>query len=77
MSGRVDETLIYIRERGAARECWHPAFAEPLPGDLYRVSRTDADRPLEFTPGAIVRCEMRTFPDGSEALAAIAAADSV
>ena len=65
------ETLIHIRERGAIPERWRPADGAEVGPDTYRVSQVPADRPLEFGVGDLVRCEMRAFPDGSEALLAI------
>ena len=65
------ETLIYIRERDVTPECWWPADATAVAPGTYKVSRVPPDRPLEFGVGDLVRCEMRAFPDGSEALLAI------
>lgn len=71
MSAGPDETLIYIRERGASPDRWCPARAAAVSGDVYRVIGIPADPPLEFQIGDLVRCAQRAFPDGSEALLAI------
>jgi hypothetical protein len=72
----VDEALIYLRELEGSPDRWHPAFAVPLGGDLYRIARLTTDRPLEFNAGDGVRCEMRTFPDGTDALFAVERAEA-
>ena len=66
------EILIYIRECDSPADCWCPAYAAPLGGDDYRVSSTPPEKSLEFGMGDVVRCERQTFPDGSEALVAVA-----
>ena len=71
----AEETLIYIREMGDSPDRWHPAFAVPLGGELYRIARLTTDRPLEFKAGEAVRSEMRTFPDGADARFAIERAE--
>jgi hypothetical protein len=72
----AEETLIYIREMGGAPDRWHPAFAVPLGGELYRIARLTTAQTLEFKAGEAVRCEMRTFPDGADARFAIERAEA-
>src|SRR5262245_25220250 len=70
----VTETLIYIRIKGHQAECWAPAGAVKVSEDIYRVSSIVGDETLEFAVGELVRCEQKCFPDGSEAIAAVAPA---
>jgi hypothetical protein len=68
----VSETLLYIREAGAPADRWCPAEGVQVRDDVYRVTRIPEAPALEFAIGDHVRCATRGFPDGSEALLAIA-----
>ncbi len=68
------ETLIYLRITGREVDCWTPAMAIHLSHDVYRVTQVLGEERTEFKAGETVRCEMRGFPDGSEALCAVATA---
>lgn len=68
--------LIYVRERQASHDRWHPVSAAALGDDLFRIVRAHTDHPLEFAVGDTVRCERRTFPDGAEGWLAIAKSET-
>jgi hypothetical protein len=70
----VADSLIYIRERDKQPDCWHPARAVPIAEGVYRITSVPPEVPLEFGVGDRVVCSQRAFPDGSEALLALAAA---
>lgn len=72
--GAPGETLIYIRIKGKQPECWAPAGAVRMSGNICRVVSIVGKEELEFRVGDLVRCEDRCFPDGSEATVAVAAA---
>ncbi|MEK7284034.1 MAG: hypothetical protein AAB249_09500 [Acidobacteriota bacterium] len=72
--GATGETLIYIRIKGQQPECWAPAGAVRMSGNICRVVSIVGKEDLEFRVGDLVRCEDRCFPDGSEATVAVAAA---
>ena len=63
---------IYMPLLDEGVETWRPVDATPLSGDTYRVdSALPDDEEWAFPPGAIVRCEQRTFYDGELGLTAI------
>ena len=71
------ETLIYIRVKDRQPEYWAPAGAVPISQTTYRVSSIVGGDTLEFGIGELVRCENRCFPDGSEAMVAVAPAEPI
>jgi hypothetical protein len=70
----LSETLIYIRGVGKDPVQWSPARAVPISGGLYRITDVPAGEALEFGVGDVVKGQMSMFPDGSEALLAVARA---
>jgi hypothetical protein len=70
----LSETLIYIRSVAKDPVQWSPAAAVPISGNIYRITSVPAGESLEFRVGDMVMGQMGTFPDGSEALLAVARA---
>ncbi len=51
---------IYLPEE--AVDCWFPARAEHVSGDVYRLIDPSPEDPvLEFKQGDLVRCRMQAF----------------
>jgi hypothetical protein len=64
-------TTIYMPLMNEGVEVWRPVEAEPLGGEMYRI--TGAQPPEEewaFAPGRVVRCAARQL-SGGECLVAI------
>jgi hypothetical protein len=64
---------IYIPLRNEGTNVWRPVQAERLDDGSYRVlGPVPSGEEWSFSPGAVVRCEQRTFQTGGERLVAIA-----
>lgn len=67
---------IYMPLLNEGVDVWRPIEATPLPSDLYRVEgEIPEDEEWAFAPGALVRCEWRTFAGGERGLTATGLAD--
>ena len=65
---------VYMPLLDEGVDTWRPVEATPLSGDTYRVEGVEPeDEQWEFPPGAVVRCEQKTFYGGESALTAIEA----
>ncbi|HEY9219435.1 MAG TPA: hypothetical protein VIO94_15415 [Phenylobacterium sp.] len=62
---------IYMPLRNEGVDVWRPVEATPASGDTYRVEgEVPPDEDWAFAPGTLVRCEWKTFEDGSRGLVA-------
>jgi hypothetical protein len=60
----ANRALIYMPLLDEGTSCWRPVQAIRLADDLYRI--TDSipdDEKWLFSPGDVVRCELRDFAD--------------
>jgi hypothetical protein len=64
-------TLLYVKIAGRTPECWSPASGAEIAPGIFRIVAVQPGDAVEFQVGELVRCEMRAFPDGSEALLAL------
>jgi hypothetical protein len=63
---------IYMPLLDEGVEVWAPVAAEPLGEGQYRIlGPVPDDQEWRFSPGEIVRVELRTFADGKAALSAV------
>ena len=63
---------IYMPLLNEGTDCWRPIEAEQVGIDTYRITGSkpeDEDWPV--SKGDVVRCEQRSFADGSEGLVVI------
>jgi hypothetical protein len=68
-----NRTTIFVALVDEGTEAWRPVAAERLSEDKYLivgVCDTD-DEVWQFSPGSVVRCELREFACGEFALAAV------
>jgi hypothetical protein len=62
---------VYVALVGEAVDVWRPVAAEHVTGDAYRLcGPVPEDEVWEFQPGEVVRCEERSFDDGTQGLVA-------
>jgi hypothetical protein len=67
----VSNLVIFLPLLNEGTDVWRPVEAEPLGGGLYRVlGDAPEDETWAHAPGSTVRCELKVFSDGTEALAA-------
>jgi len=64
-------TLLYLKISGRTPECWTPATGAEVSPGIFRLVAIQPGDPVDFRIGDLVRCEVRAFPDGSEALLAL------
>lgn len=64
-------TLLYIKITGRMPECWAPATGTEVSPGVFQIVAVQPGDPVDFRVGDLVRCEIRAFPDGSEALLAL------
>lgn len=66
-------TTIFVALLDEGIEVWRPVAARPFGSGLFRIIGLVAgSERWQFPSGAIVRCEGRTFSDGSTAVMAVA-----
>ena len=72
------DTEVYVRLLDEGVDVWRPVRATKLSNGSFRLGRPDGYDPetetWEFPPHALVRCEMKTFSDGTRSLVAVAEA---
>jgi hypothetical protein len=67
--GVMERAKVYVALLNEAVDVWRPVVAEPVAHDLYRLcGPMPDDETWEFGPGEIVRCEERSFHDGTRHL---------
>jgi hypothetical protein len=64
-----NKTTVYVALLDENVQAWRPVQAEHVGGDLYRLTgeRPD-DEVWSFTPGDVVRCQIRTLAGDSARL---------
>ena len=68
--GFATMTTILVRLVEESVDVWRPVFAQVLPGELYEIQGPIPEgEAWEFSPGTLVRCEMRTLESGPAVVA--------
>jgi hypothetical protein len=63
---------LYVRLLGEGVEVWRPVRGLEETADVYRIlSKPSPDEEWEFASDSTVRCQYKTFSDGSDGLVAI------
>ena len=58
-------SMVYVALLDEDVEVWRPVEAEPVGGDLYRLTGEIPDGEVwAFAPGDVVRCETRMLSEG-------------
>jgi hypothetical protein len=72
-----EQLCVHVALLGEAVDVWRPVAAQHVRGDEYRLAGpVPADEVWEFQPGEVVRCEERSFSDGTRGLVATTRARS-
>ena len=63
---------IYVYLKNEGIDCWRPVEAIQQ-GELFRIisERDKTDEEWEFDTDSLVKCQLKTFQDGKQGLAAI------
>jgi hypothetical protein len=63
---RALTTKIFVRLLDEGTECWRPVNAKPIGDGVFQILGTvPPTESWEFAPGSRVRCQPKTFEDGS------------
>jgi hypothetical protein len=67
----VTPSRIFVKLLDEGTECWKPINANPVGNGVYEIlGIVPSGEAWEFGPGARVRCQPKTFADGSTGLVA-------
>jgi hypothetical protein len=67
---------VFVPLKNEGTTVWRPANASACGVNVYRLEDTSVEgEEWQFPPGALVRCESRSFSDGTAGLVAVALAE--
>ena len=68
-------STVFVALLGEGVPCWRPAAAIAISESIYRIEDSVPEgESWEFQSGQLVKCELRSFPDGSSGLVAVESA---